>query len=129
LKVGIAGFSPIPRELKAICEKAMARDPRERYATASLMRDDLQAYLENQPVSAAPDTQLQRAMKWIRRNQRQVKTSLLSSAAVIVIVFSAWFGWRLWRVRTLTSDAVEQLTSARNAVKAGQERSQILLAS
>src|SRR5256885_1047639 len=53
---GSAGFNPIPRELKAICERAMARKPQDRYATASLLRDDLQAYLENQPVSASPDT-------------------------------------------------------------------------
>src|SRR5262249_7447458 len=70
---GAFGFQPIPRELAAICSRAMARKPEDRYAGAGMMRDDLQAYLEDRPVSAAPDNWLQQAGKWIKRNRRQVK--------------------------------------------------------
>jgi serine/threonine protein kinase/formylglycine-generating enzyme required for sulfatase activity len=113
LKHGASGFHPIPRELKAICEKAMARRPEERYATASLLRDDLQAYLEHEPVSAAPDSALQSAAKWVRRNRRQVQTSAISVAAAVAIVFGAWFGYREWTIRGLLRDAGERLNTAR----------------
>ena len=129
LAKGTFGFDPIPRELKAICEKAMARKPQDRYATASLLRDDLQAYLENETVSAAPDNALQRAVKWVRRNQRQVKTSALSAAAVFAIVMVTWLGWRTWRVRSLRNEALTHLTAARDAMKRGSERSKEILAS
>jgi eukaryotic-like serine/threonine-protein kinase len=129
LKQGTFGFDPLPRELKAICDKAMARKPQDRYATASLLRDDLQAYLENQPVSAAPDNAVQRAIKWIRRNQRQVKTSALSAAAVIALVTFTWLGWRTYRVRSLTNEAVAHLTTARDNMKRGAERSRAILTS
>jgi serine/threonine protein kinase/formylglycine-generating enzyme required for sulfatase activity len=117
LSKGAHGFHPIPRELKAICEMAMARDPRHRYATASLLRDDLQAFLEDRPVSAAPDSPWQRAMKWVRRNRRQVKTSGLSAAAVALVFFSVWFGWREVQVRRSTADALSHLAAARDAIR------------
>lgn len=117
LKNGTAGFQPIPRELKAICEKAMARQPEERYRSASELRDDLQAFLENQPVKAAPDTALQRAAKWVRRNRRQVQTSAASAAAVVALVVGGWFAWRVWTVRSLVNEAHTRLERARTDYK------------
>ena len=114
---GSPGFNPIPRELKAICEKAMARLPEDRYRTASELRDDLQAFLENQPVSAAPDNALQRAAKWVRRNKRQVQTSAISAAVVLVLFFGGWFAYRQWTIRTLLTQANDQLNAARAELK------------
>lgn len=110
---GTVGFDPIPRELKAICEKAMARDPHERYATASLLRDDLQAYLENEAVSAAPDTAVQRTVKWMRRNRRQVQTSAVSAAIVLFILVGGYYGWKTWTIQSALSDASKKLNDAR----------------
>src|SRR5207244_4293867 len=42
----------IPRELEAICLRAMAREPGGRYPSASALADDLQAFLERRPVGA-----------------------------------------------------------------------------
>ncbi len=114
---GSAGFNPIPRELKAICEKAMARLPEDRYRNASELRDDLQAYLENQPVSAAPDNAVQRAVKWVRRNKRQVQTSAISAAVVLALFFGGWFAYRQWTIRSLLHDASAQLNAARAELK------------
>jgi serine/threonine-protein kinase len=41
-----------PRDLEAICRKAMARSPDRRYPTARLMGDDLRRFLEGRPVLA-----------------------------------------------------------------------------
>src|SRR5437764_1437077 len=116
---GAFAFNPIPRELRAICEKAMGRKPSDRYASASLLRDDLQAYLENQPVSAAPDTQLQQAIKWVKRNKRQVQTSGISAAAVLVLIFGGWFSWNAWNIHSLNSEANTKLNAARAQYKGG----------
>ena len=115
---GAFGFDPIPRELRAICEKAMGRRPQDRYASASLLRDDLQAYLENQPVSAAPDTQVQRAIKWVKRNKRQVQTSGLSAAAVLVLIIGGWWAWNAWTIHSLNNQANDRLNAARNQYNA-----------
>lgn len=57
-----------PEELVAIAEKAMARDPNRRYATASEFGAELGRYLEGRPVQALPLSRAQRCWRWCRRN-------------------------------------------------------------
>jgi formylglycine-generating enzyme required for sulfatase activity len=87
----------------------MARDRNDRYASAALLRDDLIAFLENEEVSAAPDTVLQRTIKWVRRNRRQVQTGAVSGAAVLVLLLTIWFGWRAWTIHSLFNQAQAHL--------------------
>ena len=110
---GAFGFQPIPRELRAICEKAMARHAKDRYASASLLRDDLQAYLEHAPVSAAPDNFWQRTEKWVRRNHHQLQTSAVSVAAVVVVLLGGYYGWRTYRIHNLIQEAAAKTSEAR----------------
>jgi len=42
----------VPEELVAICDKAMAREPEQRYADMGALAEDLRAYLENRVVKA-----------------------------------------------------------------------------
>jgi serine/threonine protein kinase/tetratricopeptide (TPR) repeat protein len=62
----------VPRELDAICAKAMAVDPARRYASALALAEDVQAFLEHRPVTAYPEGRLPRATKWLRRHRRSV---------------------------------------------------------
>ena len=111
LLVGAPGFNPIPRELKAICEKAMQRRPEDRYRSAAAMLHDLEAYLDNRSVTACPDSALQRLGKWARRNRRQVGAAVISAAAVLALAFGSWFVYREANIRRLLKQA-EQKTSA-----------------
>jgi serine/threonine protein kinase/formylglycine-generating enzyme required for sulfatase activity len=111
------GFAPIPRELAGICERAMARQPEDRYPTATALRDDLQAYVENRPVSAAPDTSLQKLAKWVKRNRRQVQSGTLSAATVLLLVLAAWFGWQQWRLHQFLTEGQNLLNAAREEYK------------
>ncbi len=65
----IAQLAPkLPRELHAICERAMARDPAERYGSMQELAEDLQAYLERRVVRAHRSSVWTRGWKWVRRN-------------------------------------------------------------
>ncbi len=44
----------IPRDLEVICLKAMAPNPRDRYPTAQSLAEDLQRYLDGDPILARP---------------------------------------------------------------------------
>ena len=72
-----------PAELVAICEKAMAREPAERYADMLELAKDLRAFLEHRVVSAYETGAWAEARKWIERN-RALATAL--AAAVLLLV-------------------------------------------
>jgi serine/threonine protein kinase/formylglycine-generating enzyme required for sulfatase activity len=63
-----------PAELAAICEKAMSRDPRARYAEIAILREDLSAYLEDRVVRAYEIGAWAEARKWVRRNRALAAT-------------------------------------------------------
>ncbi|HVP44566.1 MAG TPA: bifunctional serine/threonine-protein kinase/formylglycine-generating enzyme family protein [Terriglobales bacterium] len=115
LLVGAHGFKPIPRELKAICEKAMQRRPEDRYRSASAMLRDLEAYLDDRPVSACPDSALQRLGKWARRNRRQVGAAAISAAAVFALALGSWFTYREVNIRRLLNQAEQKVSAGKRA--------------
>ena len=59
---------PVPRELEAICCKAMAKNPSRRYARVSDMIDEIQNYLDGYPVRAYSPSPVYRWGKWLSRN-------------------------------------------------------------
>ena len=73
----------IPVELVAICETAMARDPRDRYEDMIAMVRDLRAYLEDRVVRAHRTGAFVEFRKWFRRNQAMAISLLV--AAVLAI--------------------------------------------
>jgi serine/threonine protein kinase len=70
----------IPRDLEIIVHKAMAREPAQRYASASAMADDLQRWLDGVPILARPLGPLGRLTSWARR-----KPALASLSALLVL--------------------------------------------
>lgn len=69
--------SDVPPELRAICEKAMARSPAERYATVEDLGSDLRSYLEVRTVRAYATGRFAELRKWIARNRALTATVLL----------------------------------------------------
>ena len=69
-----ARATDIPAELVAICEKAMARNPRARYADMLELAEDLRAFLEHRVVQAYETGALAELRKWVRRNRRLAGT-------------------------------------------------------
>jgi formylglycine-generating enzyme required for sulfatase activity/serine/threonine protein kinase len=74
-------------ELIAITEKAMAREPGDRYATMLDMAEDLQAYLEGRVVRAYESGAMAEVRKWILRNRALAWT--IAVAAVVILIGSA----------------------------------------
>ena len=68
-------------ELVAICEKAMARRPRDRYRNMARMTEDLRAYLEGRVVRAYRTGTLADFSKWVLRN-RGTAAAILSAVVV-----------------------------------------------
>ena len=72
-----------PAELVAICERAMARDAKGRYADMSALAADLSAYVEGRVVSAYEAGAWAEARKWVRRN-KPLAASLAAAVALAI---------------------------------------------
>lgn len=93
----------IPRDLETICLKAMAKDPRRRYAAAQELASDLRRFLAGEPIQARPVGRLERLVRWCQRNP--VAAGLL----LAISIGSAAGLWSLYELseRLIRSSALE----------------------
>jgi serine/threonine-protein kinase len=78
-------FEPaLDKALEAVCLKAMAGVPEDRYRTPRALADDLDRWMAEEPVDAWPEPFARRARRWARRHRTAV-TSLVASMLVALI--------------------------------------------
>ncbi len=86
------GAFPPPRQvnpsidlaLEAVCLKAMALAPGDRYATSRALVNDIDRWAADEPVSAWKEPVGVRARRWARRNRTAVATA---AVAVLALLF------------------------------------------
>ncbi|MGE0144697.1 MAG: WD40 repeat domain-containing serine/threonine protein kinase [Planctomycetota bacterium] len=103
----LAALAPAaPNELVAIAEKAMARDPRRRYASMRDLAEDLRAYLEGRVVHAYRTGAFAELRKWFGRHR---------SLAIALLALIATLGISLVAVLNLLWDSQRSLYLSRIA--------------
>lgn len=73
----------IPKPLEAICLKAMARKPADRYASARELALDVERFLADEPVAAYREPIASRTWRWVRRHRAVVTSGFLIAALTI----------------------------------------------
>ena len=71
-------------DLDVILAKALKKDPRERYSSVTSFADDLQRYLNHQPIGARPDTLAYRTATFVRRHRTPVAFAALAGLAMVL---------------------------------------------
>ncbi len=77
-------------DLDTIVAKALKKNPQERYSSIIALAEDLQRYLNYEPISARPDAIFYRFGKFVRRHRTSVAASLVVTLALIFATV-AWF--------------------------------------
>ncbi len=76
----------IAKPLEAICLKAMAMKPANRYITCKALADDVEHWMADEPVSAFREGWSARAARWARKHKTQVVGSVGLLAATVVVL-------------------------------------------
>lgn len=108
-------------DLDAIYNTAHAQDPARRYLSASLLADDIERYLHNQPVTARVPSMWYRMRKSMQRHRAASIAAILGVSAVVLGVSLALWQAHVAREQAQRATAVRDfLIELFDASKAGQ---------
>jgi tetratricopeptide (TPR) repeat protein len=90
----------VPRALEAICLKAMAPNPKDRYESARALADDVEQWLADEPVHAYRESSWERTKRLCRRRPAYAAAmgfvlAVDAVALVLALAASIWSGSNL----------------------------------
>ena len=121
----------IPRDLETIILKSIDKEPRRRYKSARAQEQDLQRFLNDEPIQARRSSLSEQAVRWARRNK-----AVAASLAALAVMAMVTIGVLLYSLET-TGAALKEtksfaarslLTQADNAFDNRQFQSASILA-
>lgn len=100
----------LDRDLETICARCLEREPAARYPSAGSLADDLQSWLDGNPIAARPIGPWLHTRRWVRRNRK-----LAALLAAFLVLTSVSVGWQIHN-RRLESSMRESLLASRSVV-------------
>ena len=103
----------LPRDLGAICLKALQKDPVDRYQDAGEFARDLRCWLNDEAITIRRPTVWEKTRRWVRRNR--VAARVGGVFLMLLIAVGSALGWVAWQKH-------EQVREARFSETLTQER-------
>ncbi len=99
----------VPRALEAVCLKAMAVRPEDRYLTPVALARDVERWLADEPVSVHRETRLARVARWLRRHRTWALAGAVTLALTAAVSALAAFAVaRAYRDEVEANQAAER---------------------
>jgi serine/threonine protein kinase len=112
----------IPIDLQTIIHKTIDREPAHRYQTAQELADDLQRFIDDEPIKARRISLPERFLRWSRHN-RALASSLITVALLITLlaVGSMIAAGYFQRLSHRLNNTVADLTKATGELEAARD--------
>lgn len=101
---------PLKGDLGVIARKALRREPAERYESASALVQDIERYMNGEPVEAREQTWWYRTSRFLSRHRYAVASAALALTALLIAT-----GTAIWQAR-LASQRFEQVRGLSKSV-------------
>jgi len=82
----------LAEDLEAILARCLQKDPQRRYENAQTFAEDLERYLNGQPVCARPRSLHCRIRRWVYQHRKWMLVSMVGFLAGLSL--AVWFGFR-----------------------------------
>jgi serine/threonine protein kinase len=105
----------IDRELEALLLKALAHDPKDRYPSAGALAQDIENYLNGEPLTARPPTTAYFLRKRLRKYR--VRLAVASSVLAVLIAVSVFAYMRVTQSRDKLQKEVDKGIAVRNFMR------------
>ncbi len=112
----VKGFDPpppkkvdprIPKALSAVCMKALAKEPENRYRNADDLVKDLHRFREQRPLDVAPLSIPERITGWFRRHP--TKSAVAATILIVLTVVGGALGLQAHTKKKMITGALERI--------------------
>lgn len=113
----------VPADLETICLQCLRKAPRRRYASSRALAEDLQRFLDHEPILGRAVSRRERLWRWCRRKPSQAALVAVSTLAVLLLLGGGlWFGRELELELERTQQAREEALASEAAIRQGLTR-------
>ncbi|MCA9136079.1 MAG: protein kinase, partial [Planctomycetales bacterium] len=109
----------IPKPLEAICQRAMALRPADRYATPLGLADDIERFMADEPIAAHTEPLSIRTRRWMRKHPKTIATiaATLMVGLTSTIVISAVVAGKNEELAKANTDLISANVAEREATE------------
>jgi eukaryotic-like serine/threonine-protein kinase len=111
----------IPRDLETIVHKSIEKDAKARYTSAGEFSEDLQRFIEDEPIKARRVSRTERLRRWCRRNPVIAALAAAVFLLLACVAVVASIGYAQTRL-ALNREANEHAESVRQGTEAARQR-------